>query len=513
MTNALEFGTGCGPRDPATWAFLPEPRRAMARRIILARMAARGNWRYLLEKLQRTAYRFKELENVCGIARTLLRAPNVVDEVCTFNADVLFGIPPVVTFADDADGGMGPTAERWAAIERRSALDILWHNAEYARQFSGGLAWFEVTAGDSGDVCVCARDAIECFPVGRTGPGETPAATERLTEHVFNAGKADERRYLLTERFVPGFIHRGVQRIKPGHKELGPFLDLAEVFGDDAPEDVTETGIDTPTLLYVAGPKVGDVTGAIDAEAKDWSTGGVGDDDDLDQLDDLVFQASGIAYLIAKFVDPTLVTPPMEGESDGVSPITTGGHIESEEPEKIRYLEIASKLESNFKAYEQAVEGYFRAHGINPRLAGLRSDSAAPDAWRKLLLESIPTEMQIRRRGVYWTIGGQRIIDAAMRLDARRNSPLFTPAESTLDVRGGIPETPVDQVERLESEIRAGLTDEQTAREQYHGPEAAAAIAERIEADRAASIARNQAALFGAVGGGFGAGTGGGAAA
>lgn len=503
MTRALEFGLAGGPKDPRTWEFLPEPRRAMARRVILGRLAARGNFRFIYENLRRTAFRFKELENAAGICRTLLRAPNVVDEVCTFNADLLMGNPPVVTFADDTDGGMGPTAERFAVIERRSAMDILWHNAEYARQFSGGLAWLEVTSNEAGDVCICARDAIECFPVGSTSPGEMPAATERLTIRYVNRGRPDERRYLLTERYVPGYIYRGLQRIKPGGAELGDYVDLREVFGDGAPEPVTETGVGVPLLLYVAGPKVGDVTGAIDGDATDWSTGGVGDDDDLDALDNICFLYSGILYLVAKFVDPTLVTPPMDGESDGVSPVTTGGHLESEESEKIRYLEIASELESNFKSYRMAVEDYFRAHGINPRLAGLRSDSAAPDAWRKLLLESIPTEMQIKRRAAYWRIGGQRIIDAALARDAALNNRLFTPGESRLEIRGGIPETPLDTVERLESEMRAGLTDEQTAREQYHGAEAAGAIAERIEADRAASAKRNQDALFGAVGGGF----------
>lgn len=499
-------------RAPATPAFLPAHERAYLERIALGDLVIRGAWRDLFVGLKRTLYRHREVENSLGEINRIITAPNFPKMACRAIADLLLHEEPIFNFDDDADDGAGgPSADEWRLIDRASALPRnLWRGV-YTQQFRGGLAWWECVKREDGAVRVLLREADQCFITSEVEPDGTAPSVERRQVISIDGSGSKKRQFLFIEKHTAGLIERRAHEIIAGGKKLDPAATPLDRLFLTPPAEVEETGVEAPLLMFISGPMVGGVSGdcAADTHAPitdwmsgpqtTWMSGGVGDDDMLMLIDAVVFAYSNLVQAIARFGDPKLIGPMPEGETDGAAPVkSTDDYIGSDDSEKLRYLEWNAQLDSAFKLFEATIESLFVQLEINPRLVGLRSDQAAPDAWRKLLLESLTTEARIKRMSLFWGPGLERLADTALKL--RGVGALFTPAMATVTMRGGIPEPLPDKVDRLASEVQARLTDEITARESLHGADRAQVVTERIDEQDRAAGERNRSALFGATG-------------
>lgn len=495
---------------PRTPEFLADADRAYLERIALGDMVIRGEWQDLLIDLQRTLYRYREVENSQGVINRIITSPNYPKMACRAIADLLLYDEPVFSFGDDLRDGPGPTAQRWSLIERASQLPVALWGGVFTQQFRGGLAWYESVRLSDGRVAIVRRSAAESFIAGPLNHDKTPTMTERRVTLTRRSGLT-RRSWLITERHTAGMIDTFAQEIIAGGKRLADVNTPLDQLFDEPPADHEETGVDRPLLTFIAGPMVGGVDGDCEADEiggltdspfaqshATWMSGGIGDDDFLALIDAVVFSYSNLVQAISRFGDPKVIGPRPEGETDGESPVkSTDDYYSLDEPEKLRYLEWNAQLDSAFKLFSKTVDALLIQTEINPRLVGVQTDSTAPDAWRKLLLESVTTQARIKRMSLFWGPGLERIAETALALTGVGS--LFTPAPVTVRMRGGIPEPLPDLVDRLGMEIATGLTDEQTARETLHGAERAAVVTERVQAQRAEADQRQRAALFNAA--------------
>tara|TARA_R100001143_G_scaffold10327_1_gene12099 strand:+ start:4055 stop:5665 length:1611 start_codon:yes stop_codon:yes gene_type:complete len=500
-------------RTPETPAFLPKHERAYLERIALGDLVIRGAWKDLFVGLKRTLYRHREVENSLGEINRIITSPNFPKMACRAIADLVLHEEPVFNFDDDGDDGTaGPSAEQWRLIDRASALPRnLWQGV-YTQQFRGGLAWWEAVKSADGTVRVLLRNAAECFITSEVEADGTAASVERRRVIAIDGSGTQKRHFLFIEKHTARLIERRAHEILNRGKTLDATpTPLDQLFPLAPPADVEQTGVDVPLLMFISGPMVGGVSGDCVADMHtpiadmmaeprpSWMSGGVGDDDMLMLIDAVVFAYSNLVQAIARFGDPKLTGPMPEGETDGEAPIqSTHDYIGSDESEKIRYIQWNAQLDSAFKLFTETVSALFIQLEINPRLVGLRSDQSAPDAWRKLLLESLPTQARVKRTNLFWGPGLERMADTALKL--RAVGSLFTPAMATVTMRGGIPEPLPDKVDRLASEVQAELTDEITARESLHGADRAQVVTERIEEQRRGATQRQRDAAFAAFG-------------
>jgi hypothetical protein len=121
----------------------------------------------------------------------------------------------------------------------------------------------------------------------------------------------------------------------------------------------------------------------------------------------------------------------------------------------------------------------------SPALLGLK-EGAAPDAYKKVRLESFNSLAKAGRKRAYWNAGLRRALGVAQDLEnALPNGPRYARGPVAVELRDGIPLDDLEQARRIAVLRGAGLISlERALQEQLHDPSAVEKELARLAQER-----------------------------
>jgi hypothetical protein len=392
---------------------------------------------------------------------------NVLALISLKSADLLFGEAPILRAAHPA---------------QQAALDALSDRCGLQRLLYGcaldgsaeGECFLEACV-HAGQVYLHQVPADEIFPVGDVQPDGQYAAYVR--RRVRNAGTEDAPILLLLEvTYLPGRIERRcfvVDTESTDRTEVG--LESWET-GDEAspPETVTRdpdgrfvspylrpraplspvthtwVGQNTitwiPNLLIRNNP-VSDYDGAIELQ------------------DALNAKNSQVGRVLLKHSDPRLAFP--EELFDEQGNVRSDHEVFAfQDPHRLpRYITWDAELQHAMADRAFILNQLLVRTETSPALLGLR-EGAAPEAYKKVRLESFNSLSKAARKGAFWKAGLRRALGVAQALEnmlpARARYPRGPVA---IQLRDGIPLDELERAQRLAVLRGAGLISVERALE------------------------------------------------
>lgn len=475
-------------------AFLTPDERDRLDRIRQARMLLDGRHReYFLDE-GRTQFDFPRVR-AGGRLVPLYLTYNVLGLISLKGADLLFGDAPLLRAT-----GPAQQAALDALVDRCALHRLLYACALDAS--AEGECFLEACA-HRGEVYLRQVPADEIFPVGGVQPdGQYPAYVRR---RVRNVGTDEAPVILLLEvTYLPGRIERQCFLIDPdgrGRTEVS-----LESWTATAPErsaaipvtpepggrvgrgpdgryaalsspplaPVTHTWIGRNTITWipnqlVRGVAVSDYDGAVELQ------------------DALNAKNSQVGRVLLKHSDPRMAMP--EEMFDEQGNVRTDQDVFAfTDPHRLpRYVTWDAELQHAMADRAFVLNQLLVRTETSPALLGLR-EGAAPEAYKKVRLESFNSLAKAGRKAAFWKAGLARALSVAQDLEnALPNGPRYARGPIAIQLRDGIPMDELERAQRLAVLRGAGLISlERALEEQLQDPSAVEKELTRITHQRPA---------------------------
>jgi hypothetical protein len=452
------------PAGPDPLAFLSPADAARLERVRQARLLIDGRHReYFLDE-GRTQFDFPAVR-AGGRLRPLYLTYNVLALISLKGADLLYGEAPLLRAPDRAQqDALDALAER-CGLQRLLYACALDASAE-------GECFLEACV-HRGEVYLRQVPADEVFPIGDVGPdGQYPAYACR---RVRNVGTDDAPVLLLLEAtYLPGRIERRCFQVdaRGGRLEVPLESWTRADAGDDPAQSalrtsqsetslapVTHTGVPFNTItwvpnLLIRGRAVSDYDGAIELQ------------------DALNAKNSQVGRVLLKHSDPRLAFP--EELFDEQGNVRSDHEVFAfHDPQRLpRYITWDAELQHAMADRAFILNQLLVRTETSPALLGLK-DGAAPDAYKKVRLESFNSLAKAARKAAFWRSGLRRALGVAQALEHTLPGVRYDRGPLGIQLRDGIPPDELDRARRLAALRGAGLISvERALEEELHDPSA-----------------------------------------
>jgi hypothetical protein len=478
------------PRPGGYGAFLTVAQQARLERIRQARMLFDGRHReYYLDE-GRTQFDFPRVRAGPRLLQMYLTY-NVLGLISLKGADLLFGQEPILR-ADESDGGAQQDA--LARLVERSNLPSLLYGCAVDASYEAES--FLEACVHGGEVYLRQVPADEIFPEGELLPD---GQYERYVRYrVANVGTDASPVFLLLEvTYLPGRIERRCYQLDGdgrGKREVRleewsgiadcklPISDLTTRAVSSSPNrqseignrqlsPVTLTGVPRNTItwvpnLLVRGQPVSDYDGAIELQ------------------DALNAKNSQVGRVLLKHSDPRMAFPEEAFDADGN--IRADHEVFAfTDPEKVpKYITWNAELAHAMADRAFVLNQLLVRTETSPVLLGLK-EGAAPDAYKKVRLESFNSLTKAARKAAFWKAGIRRAVSVAQDLENTLPGIRYDRRPIAVELRDGIPADDRDQAERLATLRGAGLISvERALEEQLQDPAAVRKEMGRLQGSR-----------------------------
>src|SRR4051812_12898550 len=479
------------PRLSESLSFLTPDQQSRLERIRQARMLFDGRHReYFLDE-GRTQFDFPRVRAGPRLLQMYLTY-NVLGLISLKGADLLFGQEPILR-ADDADGGA--QQEALSRLVERSNLPSLLYGAAVDASYEAES--FLEACVHRGEVYLRQVPADEIFPEGELLPD---GQYERYVRYrVANVGTDAAPVFLLLEvMYLPGRIERRCYQLDgdgKGRREVRleewavgnegwgvgsgnarPTTYSPPPAAPAALQPVTLTGMPRNTItwvpnLLVRGRPVSDYDGAIELQ------------------DALNAKNSQVGRVLLKHSDPRMAFPEEAFAADGT--IRADHEVFAyTDPNKVpKYITWDAELAHAMADRAFVLNQLLVRAETSPVLLGLK-EGAAPDAYKKVRLESFNSLTKAQRKAAYWKAGIRRAISVAQELENTLPGVRYDRRPTAVEFRDGIPADDRDQAERLSVLRAAGLISvERALEEQLQEPAAVRKEMARLRESRGAGAA------------------------
>jgi hypothetical protein len=498
--TTLPTGPGAAGGMPGAPAFLTPDERDRLDRIRQVRMLLDGRHReYFLDE-GRTQFDFPRVR-AGGRLVPLYLTYNVLGLISLKGTDLLFGDAPLLRATSAAQqAALDALAER-CALHRLLYACALDASAE-------GECFLEACA-HRGEVYLRQVPADEVFPVGSVQPDGQYAAYVR--RRVRNVGTDEAPVILLLEvTYLPGRIERRCFALDPdrrgrtevsleswsatapqnpvadavtpepgGHVGRGadgryaplPSAPLAPLAPVTPVTPVTHTWIGRNTITWipnqlVRGAAVSDYDGAVELQ------------------DALNAKNSQVGRVLLKHSDPRMAMP--EEMFDEQGNVRTDQDVFAfTDPHRLpRYVTWDAELQHAMADRAFVLNQLLVRTETSPALLGLK-EGAAPEAYKKVRLESFNSLAKAGRKAAFWKSGLSRALAVAQDLEnALPNGPRYVRGPIAIELRDGIPMDELERAQRLAVLRGAGLISlERALEEQLQDPSAVEKELARIRAE------------------------------
>lgn len=467
-------------------SFLTGEQQTRLERLRQARLLFDGKHReYFLDE-GRTQFDFPRVRAGDRLVQMYLTC-NVLGLISLKGADLLFGQEPLLSADSFAQ------QQALARLIERSNLHSLLYGCAVDAGYEGEC-FLEACVRD-GDVYLCQAPADEVFPLGDPGPDGQYDAYARY--RLRNAGTEESPIHLLLELlYLPGRIERRCYQLddddkgdggggggnrrevaleewcggavgwqgggveghgshhpttpSPNHPTTSPAASLAPI---------TFTAVPHPTITWVPnqlvrGRPVSDYDGAIELQ------------------DALNAKNSQVGRVLLKHSDPRMAFPE---EAFGPDGNVRADHevFAFSDPEKVpKYITWNAELGHAMADRAFVLNQLLVRTETSPVLLGLK-EGAAPDAYRKVRLESFNSITKAARKAAYWKAGIRRAVAVAQALENTLPGVRYPQRPVGVTLRDGIPQDDRDVADRLSILRGAGLISLRRAVEEQLGDPAA----------------------------------------
>jgi hypothetical protein len=371
---------------------------------------------------------------------------------------------------------------------RRTSLHALLYGAavdcSYERE-----TFLEACVHD-GQVYLQQVPADEIFPEGDLGPDLQYASYVRYRLH--NAGPEERPVWLLLEiRYQPGSIERTLYQLgEDGTRRALDLVHWPAPAGSPPLTPRTATGVSGNTItwipnLLVRGRPVNDYDGVVEMQ------------------DAINAKNSQVARVLLKHSDPKMAFP--------VEAFDETGNIRSDydafpfrEADQVpKYITWDGQLDAAMKDRAFFLNQLLVATETSPVLLGLKEGSA-PDAYKKVRLESFNSLTKAQRKAVFWKAGVIRAVGVAQDLENTLPGVRYDRYPIAMEFRDGIPVDDKELADTIAELRAAGVLSRRRGVEMQLADPAA------VEKELAELTEESAAAMPGIFGGGGGAAAGGG---
>jgi len=424
-------------------AFLTKAQQAQIERVRQARLLFDDRHReYFLDE-KRTQFDFP-LVRVGDRMTQLYLTQNVLGLISYKGADLLFGEQPTITAEIAAQQ---KSIDELA--ERCNLYSLLYGCAVDA---SYEAECFLEACLDAGQVHLRQLPADEVFPLGAIQPDGQYARYVRY--QVRNVGVETSPLWLLMETlYKPGMIQRTCWQMDQNYRRQNR-VDLAEwskapAEGDDAETDAAElldvepTGVARNLITWIPnqlirGRAVSDYDCAIELQ------------------DALNAKNSQVSRVLAKHSDPKLAAPTATAGGDGNLRAADDVYFFRDQSQIPRYIVWSAELDSAMRDRAFVLNQLLVRTETSPVLLGMK-EGGAPDAYRKVRLESFNSLTKAGRKAAYWRTGIRRAIGVAQELEQTMTGVRYDIGTVAVTLRDGIPPDEDELATRIASLYAAGL--------------------------------------------------------
>jgi hypothetical protein len=413
------------PRAGGYGAFLSAEQQARLERVRQGRLLFDGRHReYFLDE-GRTQFNFTPVRLDTRVIKLYL-THNVLGLISLKGADLLFGEEALLRADDDVQ------QQALADLSERCNLHALLYGCAVDASYEAECFLEACVRG--GRVYLRQVPADEIFPAGELGPDGQYPRYDRYA--VQNVGPKDKPIWLLLETaYLPGRIERHCFQLSDEGKRREVALDQWPLpAGTDplVPSELTGVAACTVTWipnLLVRGRPVADYDGAIDLQ------------------DALNAKNSQVGRVLLKHSDPKMAFPAEAFDAQGniradheAFPFT--------DPESIpKYITWDAELAHAMADRAFVLNQLLVRTETSPVLLGLKEGSA-PDAYKKVRLESFNSLTKAARKAAYWKAGIRRAVSVAQDLEQTLPGVRYDRGPVAVELRDGIPADLKDEAER-----------------------------------------------------------------
>ena len=429
--------------------FLSDEQAARLERIRQARLLFDGEHRQYYLDEARTEFDFQQL----------MVQGNIIQPYSTINvlglssrkfADLLFGAAPTVSVDDQAQQGALDD------LVKRNKLQSLLHNC--AADASADGECFLESVIFNGHVYLRQLDAAEVFPEGDLEPdGQYRSYVRYLVSDI--GTRQSPLPLLLEMRYLAGSIERRCYQLgQKGERIQEVSLDYWPLKPGQAKlQPLTRTGLTRNLITWIPnmlsrGRAVSDYDGSA-----------------LRLQDKLNAKDTQIDCILAKHADPTLAVPARAADDKG-NARSRYKVWWYDEPESIpKYIVRDLQLEAPIADARRALNNLCIVIEMSPVLLGIK-EGAAPDAYKKVRLESFNAIKKAERKAAYWTDGLTRALEVAQDLEQMLPTGIsYRRWPIAVEVNDGIPQDAVDVANELSILRAAGLLSRRKALTRLYG--------------------------------------------
>src|SRR5687767_4411561 len=463
------------PRAGGYGAFLSDEQQARLERIRQARLLFDGRHReYFLDE-GRTQFDFPRVR-AGGRAVQMYLTYNVLGLISLKGADLLFGQEPLLRADDPVQ------QDALARLVERSSLHGLLYGCAVDASYEAES--FIEACVHGGEAYLRQVPADEIFPAGNLLPD---GQFERYVRYrVTNVGTEQSPVFLLLEvTYLPGRIERRCYQLDEdgNRREVGLESwvgtwqrgDVGTSRSSTTPrpdaatslQPLTLTGVPRNTItwvpnLLVRGQSVSDYDGAIELQ------------------DALNAKNSQVGRVLLKHSDPRMAFPEEAFDEEGQ--IRSDHDVFAfQDPARVpQYITWDAELQHAMADRAFVLNQLLVRTETSPVLLGLK-EGAAPDAYKKVRLESFNSLTKAARKAAYWKAGIRRAVTVAQELENTLPGVRYARGSVAVELRDGIPMDEKEQAERLSVLRGAGLISlERALEEQLQDPAAVAKERGRI---------------------------------
>ena len=390
-----------------------------------------------------------------GMRRIIYVSVNLGGLLSKVSSDFLFGEAPVFRVGD-------PDTKEQMALEdlvRNNDLLTTFYEAGLSASFRGD-AVFRTREGRRNPRDDAAREVIvEEVPAYSYFVERDPDNVREVLSESIAWSRKDPvrgRHHLRVETHLPGTIVQTAFELNPDTEKVGLQVRLSDLYGDAAPPEETETGVEDPLLVHVPNYRHGSLYfGLSDYE------------DVMTLFDALNNRLSKIDRILDHHADPKLVGVPGLADPRGAVDVSKLAYIEADsEIFKYlpRYITWDGQLEAAYRELERIVLYVCQVTETSPAALGLNDGSGgSAESGVALRLRYLTTEHKTNRKKRYFDRGLKRLLKVALELGA---ATLGTPApdrEPEIQWQDGIPQIYAEAVTTEVARTAAGLTSKVSA--------------------------------------------------
>lgn len=391
------------------------------------------------------------------LARRIYVTVNLPAFVVKKLADFLVGESPRFVVEGREDSAEQKALEQ---LVKDTGLPVTAYELAISTGFRGAGALRIRTAGerpDEGRIVIEEIPASNYFAERRPG-NEREVLSQAIAWTVHPTDPKDKRCYLRVEHHTPGqIVHEAFELGRNGKVKGRVPLEVTD--GPDAPtEEVEETGVDQPLVVYVPNFRIG-------GEFWGWS-----DFRDLyDVADAINNRLTQIDTILGRHAHPKLVAPrdmTLGDEHGNVD--ARRDYIEVENPDLAktlpRYLTWEGQLEAAFKELDKLIDLFWALAEVSPAVLGL-DKAGGVESGKALRLRFVSTEHKVNRRRLYLGPALSQALYVASHLAAVKLGAPYVALEKppAIEWMDGLPLIYSEAVEDETRLYEAGLTSAESA--------------------------------------------------